>query len=48
MKSLNSDVIRRNIVDIYFMFTEQQKSIYHPDCFGRFEINPKEDDKIAQ
>ena len=40
MKSLNSEILKRNIVDIYFMFTEQYKNNYSPAIFDHMNQQP--------
>ena len=40
MKSLNIDVLKRNISDIFYLYQIQYKEQYLPEIFGHFNIDP--------
>ena len=48
MKSLNPEALKRNIVDIYFMFTEVEKSNYNPGAFNHMNLEMDGDPKTEQ
>jgi hypothetical protein len=43
MKSLNLDIIKRNIIDIYHLYEEVGNKKYCPDIFMHFKDKPDED-----
>lgn len=45
MKTLNIDIIRRNITDIYNQYIEIGKKEYNSELFNHFDLDPDDSDR---